>query len=111
MRVPVGDKMTNCGQAVSDCVLGNHFAIYANAFTKRDEMRGGKEAGAIALRATDRIDRRTDRAFAICACDVNDVSSAKIHIQLCKESPDVFQAKLDAEALEAVQPGERLFVS
>ena len=31
-------------------------------------------------------------------------------MQLGKESPDVFQAKLDTEALEVVEPGERLFV-
>ena len=31
-------------------------------------------------------------------------------MQLGDESPDIFQAELDTEALKAVEPGERLFV-
>ena len=111
MRIPIGDQIANRSQAVGNRVRGNHFAIYANPLSERDQVRGCEEAGAMSLRATDRIDHGANGAFAVCSGHVNDASSAKIHMQLCKESPDVFQAKLDAEALKAVKPGERLFVS
>src|SRR5438128_1921192 len=110
MRLPTGDQIANRGQAVSNDVLGNHFASYTNALPERHEVRGDEQASAISLRATDRIDHGANGAFAVCSGHVNDASSAKIHMQLCKKSPDVFQAKLDAEALKAVEPGERLFV-
>ena len=35
---------------------------------------------------------------------------AKIDMKRRDEPPDIFQAELDPEALEAIQPGERLFV-
>jgi hypothetical protein len=111
MRIPTGDQIANRDQTVGNRVLGNHFAIHTNPFAERDEVRGREEAGAMSLRATDRIDHGANGAFAVCSGHVNDASSAKIHIQPGKESPDVFQAKLDTEALEAVEPGERLFVS
>src|SRR5437016_11903030 len=110
MRIPISDQMANGGQAVGNRVFGNHFAIHANPFAERDEVRGREEAGAMSLRVTDRIDHGANGALAVCSGHVNDASSAKIHMQLGKESPDVFQAKLDAEALKAVEPGERLFV-
>ena len=72
MRIPIRDQIANRGQTVGNRVLGNHFAVHANAFAKRDEVRGGEETGAISLRATDRIDHGADRAFAVCAGDVND---------------------------------------
>jgi len=111
MRIPTGDQIANRGQTVGNRVLGNHFAIYANPLSKSYQVRGCEEAGAMSLRATDRIDHGANGAFAVCSGHVNDASSAKIHMQFGKESPDVFQAKLDTEALEAVEPGERLFVS
>ena len=63
---------------VGDRVFGNHFAIDANAFAKGDEVRGGEEAGAITLRAADRIDHRADGTFAVRAGDVDDARARKI---------------------------------
>src|SRR5438445_13623991 len=104
MRLPTGDQIANRGQTVGNRVFGNHFATYANPLSKSYQVRGDEQASAISLRATDRIDHGANGAFAICSCDVNDASSAKIHMQPGKESPDVFQAKLNTEALEAVEP-------
>src|SRR5438309_7949653 len=76
MRLPTGDQIANRGQAVSNDVLGNHFASYANPLSKSYQVRGCEEAGAISLRVTDRIDHRANGALTVCACDVNDASCA-----------------------------------
>src|SRR5436309_5825379 len=122
MRIPIGDQIANRGQSIGNCVLRNHFAVNANPFTERDEVRGCEEAGAISLRATDRIDHGANGAFTVCAGDVNyarrgyarrserrafDTTAATTFVE---QPLRVFQPKLDTEALEAVEPGERLFV-
>jgi hypothetical protein len=121
VRVPIIDEIANGGQAVGNCVLRNHLAIYANSFAKRDEMRGYEEAGAIALRATYGVEHGAHRPFAVCAGDVDDLrcsgacakrrafdtSAATICVE---QAPYVFQAQLNAEALKAVKPGERLLI-
>src|SRR5437762_2627191 len=121
MRIPIGDQVANRGQAVGNRFLGNHFAIYTDPFAKRDEVRGGEEAGAIAPRATDRIDHGANGAFAVCACDVDDskcrgaslgerraFDAANAATTFVEQTPDVFQAKFDPKALKAIKPGERL---
>src|SRR5205814_1083406 len=88
---------------------------------ERDEVRGGEEAGAIAPRATDRIDHGANGAFAVCACDVDDskyrgaslgerraFAAANAATTVVEQTPDVFQAKFDPKALKAIKPGERL---
>src|SRR6266404_1520955 len=115
MRIPSGDQITNGGQTICNRVLGNHFAIYTNAFAKRDEVRGGEQAGAMSVGATDRIHHGANGALAVCAGDVNDFEcrgacakrrafDTNAATTFVEQSPDVFQAELDAEALEAVEP-------
>ena len=108
MRFPVCDEIANLSQRRRHRVLRNHLATQANAFTKSDEVRGGEQTGAIFLRATDRIDHGANRAFAVGAGDMNDARAGQIDMQLVDQPPDVFQSELDAEALKAVEPGERL---
>src|SRR5215468_6104392 len=72
MRLPIRGETPYHRQTVGRCALGNHLAIYANPFAKRDEVRGYKKAGAIAFGATDGIDDGTNGAFAVRAGDVND---------------------------------------
>src|SRR5262249_37696853 len=110
-------------QAVGNCAFRNHLSIYANPFTKRDEVRGDEQAGAIALRATDRINHGANGALAVCAGDVHDFewkgdrrcqrrafAAANAATTFLKEAPGVFEAQLDPEALETVKPGQRLLV-
>ena len=59
-------------QTIRDRILGDEFAVYANPFSERHEVRGYKQTGAISLRSTDGLDHGAYRAFAICAGDVND---------------------------------------
>src|SRR5437667_5508363 len=73
MRIPSSDQVVNYRQSIRNRVLGNHFAVRANPFTERYEVRGGEQPGAISLRATDGIDHGTNRTFAVCAGDVNDL--------------------------------------
>ena len=108
MRLPGCDQIANLGQRRRYIVLRNHLATHANALTESDEVRGGKKTGAIFLRAADRIDHRANGAFAVGAGDMNDARAGQIDMQLVDQSPDVFQSELDAEALKAVEPGERL---
>ena len=110
MRIPIADEIANCRQAIGNRVLGNHFAIHTNAFSKSDEVRGREQAAAISLYAQDRIDHRANGAFAIGTGDVNDCAAAKIETQRGEKSFNIFQAELDPEALEAIKPGERLAV-
>src|SRR5438874_7254127 len=120
MRIPTGGQIANRAQAVGNRVLGNHFAVYSNPLSKRDEVRGSEEAGAISPRATDRIDHGANGAFAVGAGDVDDSKCrgatlgerrasavANAATTSVEQAPDVFQAKLNTEALEAVKPGER----
>src|SRR5207249_10421948 len=123
MRIPTGGQIANRAQAVGNRVLGNHFAVYSNPLSKRDEVRGSEEAGAIPLRATDGIDHGTDGAFASGACDVDDLACRGTRrgeprvfgtngsTTFVEQAPDIFQPELDAEALEAVEPGARLLLS
>src|SRR6476646_3822891 len=119
MRVPIGDQSTNRGQTICNRVLGNHFAVDANPFAKRDEVRGGEEAGAISLRATNRIDHRANGSFAVRAGDMDDFGcrgtcarrrafDTNAVTTFSEKSLRVFQPEFYAEALEAVEPGERL---
>ena len=90
-----------------DFVFGDHFAIYPNAFAKSDEVRGSEKTGAISSGAADRIDHRANRAFAVCAGDMDDTGLAKIDIQFAEQALNVFEPELDPEALRAVKPGQR----
>src|ERR1700731_5076646 len=110
MRFPVSDELANIGQAARDFVFRNHFAVNANAFAKSNKVRGDEKAGPIFFGATDRVDHRTDGTLAVCAGNVNDARFAKIDMQLGNQSLDIFQPEFDAEALKAVEPGERLSV-
>ena len=71
MRIPIRDQIANRGQTVGSRLLGNHFAVCANALPKRDEVRGRKKPGAISSHATNRIDHSANGAFAVCSCDVD----------------------------------------
>jgi hypothetical protein len=62
------------------------------------------------LGATNGIDHGANGTFSICAGDMDDLALTKSDIQFRDESPDVFQAKLNPEALETVEPRKRLFV-
>src|SRR4030095_6082027 len=108
--IPTANQIANGREAIGSRLFGNHFAVYANALTERDKVRGCEQAGRISLCATDRIDHGANGAFAVCAGDVNDFAVAKIDAQLSDESLDIFQAQFDPEALEAVEPCERVFI-
>jgi len=122
MRIPIGDQIANRGQSIGNCVLGNHFAINTNPFAESDEVRGCEEAGPISLRATDRIDHGANGAFTVCAGDVDHARCGDARrserrpfgtnatTTFVEQPLRVFQPELDPEALEAVKPGERLFV-
>ena len=90
MRVPSADHLSNGVETVRHFRLPDHFAVYANAFAVADEVRGGEETGAIAGRATDRIDHRADRAFAVGAGDVDDPLVFCRKVQLAKKTLNVF---------------------
>jgi len=71
MWIPIDSQIANRTQAVGNCVLGNHFAVDANALAKRDEVRGC-ERDRSDIVARDRSNRScTYGAFAICAGDVD----------------------------------------
>ena len=110
MWVPIRDQLANVRQSGRDFIFRNHFAVYADSFAKRDQMRGDEEAGPVFLGATDRIDHGADRALAVGAGDVNHPRVRKIDIQLANQPLDIFEAEFNAEALKAVEPGERLSV-
>ena len=110
MRLPISDELPNVGQARCNFVFGNHLAVDADSFAESDEVRGDKKAGPIFFGATDRIDHRADRPLAVGAGHVNNARAAKIDMHLGNQTPNIFQTKLDPEALKAVEPGERLFV-
>src|ERR1700730_3773966 len=110
VRFPIAYEFANFLQAGRNLILRNHFAIHLNSFAESDEVRGGKQAGGIFCRTTDRIDHCADGAFAVCARDVYDPRFTGIDLQLGDQSPNVIQAELDPEALKAVEPGERLFI-
>src|SRR5205807_2051603 len=101
----------------------NHLAIHADAFAKRDKVRGREQAGAISLCPADRIDHGANRAFAVRSRDVNDLectsarcvgrrafAAANAATTFVEQSLDVFQAELYPEALKAVEPGKRLTI-
>src|SRR6266404_6000972 len=110
MRIPIANESTNVCQTGGGITFRNHFAVHPDSFAKADEVRGGKEPGAIFCGAANRIDHRADRAFAVRASDVDDAGVSKIDIELGNQPANVFEAEFDAEALKAVKPGERLFV-
>ena len=118
MRVPIRDEIPYHRQAVGNCVLGNHFTIHSNPFAERDEVRGYEQTGAIALRATDGIDHGANGALTVGASDVDDfecrsvrrASDTNAATTFVEQTLDIFQAKLNAEALQTIQPGERLLV-
>jgi hypothetical protein len=110
MCVPISDEIANCCQAVGNGFLGNHFAVQANAFTKRDKVRGCEQTRSISLCAQNRIDHGANGPFTIRAGDMDDAARTKIDVQLGDQSPNIFQAELDAEALEAIEPDKCLFV-
>src|SRR5207249_9206119 len=108
--IPISNEIAKYHQAIGNCVLGNHFAIDTNTFAKRDEVRRSEKTGAISVCAQNRINHGTNGAFAIRPSDVNHSASPKIDMQLGDKSPNIFQAKLNSEALKAIEPGERLCV-
>src|SRR4030095_7507254 len=122
VRVPIRDEIAYHRQAVGNCVLRNHFSIYVNPFAKRDEVRGYEQASAIALRPTDGIDHGANGALAVCAGDVDDLECKGVRrgdrrafdtnaaTTFVEQASDVFETQFDPEALETIQPGERLFV-
>ena len=95
MRVPARDQRANSGQSRGRLVFRNHFAVYADAFAEGNEVRGGEEAGAMTLRARDRIDHGADRAFAIRPRDVNDPRIAEIDMQRLDQPINIFETKFD----------------
>src|SRR6266566_6375127 len=118
VRAPIRDEIPYHRQAVGNCVLGNHFTIYANPFAERDEVRGYEQTGAITLRATDGIDHGANGALTVRAGDVDDLNRSvrgacapqALQAELVEQTLDIFQPQLNAEALQTIQPRERLFV-
>jgi hypothetical protein len=110
VRIPISDEIANCGQAIRDCVFGNHFAVYANAFAKGHEVRRREQTGAITLCPQDRIDHCANGTFAIGPSHMDDSGAAKIDMKRSDEPLDIFQPKFDPEALEAIEPSERFFI-
>ena len=64
----------------------------------------------ITLGAADGVDHRADRAFAVCAGDVEDALPFRGNIQLAEDALNVLQSELDPETLRAVKPGKRILV-
>jgi hypothetical protein len=74
------------------------------------------------LCTADRIDHGANRAFAIRSSDVNDLEwrigrhgelrafDTNAATKFVEQTLDIFQTKLDSEALEAVEPGKRFFI-
>jgi hypothetical protein len=62
------------------------------------------------LRAQNRIDHRADRAFPVCAGDVNDAELSISRAERLEQTQAIFKAELDSKTLETVEPGERLAV-
>src|SRR5436309_11536708 len=110
MWLPISDELSNIRQTGGDFAFRNHFVVHADSFAERHKVRGDKKSGPIVSCATDRIDHRADGPFAVGAGDVNDARVGKIDMQIGDQSLDIFQPEFDAEALKAVEPGERLSV-
>src|SRR5436305_14504551 len=72
MRIPIANAFTDVGETARDFVWGNHLAIYADAFAKTDEVRGGEQASAMTGGASDGIDHRAHRPLGVGDGDVND---------------------------------------
>ena len=72
MRIPIADAFANFSETERDTIFGNHFAVYPNPFAKGDEVRGGKQTGAITGGATDCVDHSADGTLPVRAGDVND---------------------------------------
>src|ERR1700730_1628177 len=113
--------------------MRNHFAVDANSFAKGHEVRGDKKPGAVYSCATDQVDHGANGAFAVRASDMNGTRFSRgfrrgsgksepdwhctrgacapqIEMQLRDQALDIFQAKLDTEAVKAVEPGERFLI-
>src|SRR5438552_13945691 len=125
MRIPVRDEISNSPEAACGRIFRNHFAIDTNAFAEGDKVRGDEETRAITLRAADGIDHRANGAFAVRPGDMDDASSKSLRrgaehstrgarapqAKFVEQTPNVLQAELDPEALEAIEPGERLSIA
>src|SRR5437867_448912 len=74
MRIPIANAFTDFGETARDFVWGNHLAIYADAFAKTDEVRGGEQGRPVTGSTRNRIDESADGAFAVCPGDVNDAT-------------------------------------
>src|SRR5436853_6510214 len=119
VRVPTRDEIPYHRQAVGNGVLGNHFTIYANPFAESHEVRGYEQTGAIALRATDGIDHGANGTLTVGASDVDDFKcrgarrgdrrafDTNAPTTFIEQALDIFQAQLNAEELQTIQPGER----
>ncbi len=108
--IPIRDSVANFCEPAGHAFFRNHLAVHANAFAKRDKVRGGEETGAVTLCATDGIDHRADRAFAVRASNMNDARVSLRKSQCAQQFLDVLQSQLDPETLGGIKPGECLFV-
>src|ERR1700676_2369320 len=102
MRFPIADQLTNGRKTVGNRALRNHLAVYADAFAKGNEVRGGEEAAAIALCARDRIDHGANGAFTVRARDMNDARFRQIDTQLVNQALDILETEFDPETLQRV---------
>ena len=110
VRIPVSYDLANVGQAICSGFFRNHFTVHTNSLAKGDEVRGGEQTTAIPLRSADRIDHCADRSLAVCAGHVDDAGLTKIDMQRVDETPNVFEAEFDPEALKTVKPGQRRLI-
>ena len=110
MWFPVADHFADRSETFRNFFFGDHFAIDLNALAISDEVRGGEQSGVITLGAANGVDHRADRAFAVCAGDVEDALPFRGNIQLAEKALNVLQSELDPETLRAVKPGKRILV-
>ena len=83
-------------------------AIDDEPFGEVDQMRRRVAPRAVPGRTERRVEHRRHRAFAVGAGDVNRAKGTLGVIQAVHERPDVLEAELDPDLLEAEEVGERV---
>src|SRR6266566_6618091 len=76
MLIPIANAFTNFAETARDFVFGNLLAVHPNSLAKTDEVRGGEQTSPMTRGSRDGVDHRANRAFAVCARDVDDFASS-----------------------------------
>ena len=100
------DGVTNVAHGLAERPGIDRPAVDDKALSEIDEMGRRVPGRTVARRAKGGIHRRRDRSFAVGPRDVHRAERAFRMPERVENGPDAVEAELDAELLEAEQPGE-----